>query len=120
MPKIPNRVTSIGEFAEWVELVSKLGTESEREEMWFRGVGKSTYKLVPGLYRLESGLDRLSDDELRVQFSRRATPLVAGRRPRDNWEWYCLMQHYRVPTRLLDWSDAALVALYFALTAWQA
>jgi FRG domain len=29
------------------------------------------------------------------------------------------MQHYRVPTRFLDWTDAALVALYFALTAWR-
>jgi hypothetical protein len=37
--------------------------------------------------------------------------------PRDDWEWYFLMQHYRVPTRLLDWTEAALVALYFALQA---
>jgi hypothetical protein len=120
MSKTLKTVTTIGTFAEWVEQVSKLGTQSEREVMWFRGVGKSTYKLLPGLYRLAGGLSRDSDDELRVEFSCRAAPLVAGRTPRDKWEWYCLMQHYRVPTRFLDWTDAALVALYFALTAWRA
>jgi hypothetical protein len=30
-------------------------------------------------------------------------------------EWLFLMQHLRVPTRLLDWSEGALIGLYFAL-----
>ncbi len=46
-------------------------------------------------------------------------PLVAERVPRDAWEWYSLMQHYRAPTRLLDWTDSALVAFYFALTSYK-
>ena len=89
MSKIPSTITTISKFAEWVEQVSNLGTQSEREAIWFRGVGNSTYKLLPGLYRIESGLNRDSDDELRVEFSRRAMPLVAGRTPRDKWKWPC-------------------------------
>jgi hypothetical protein len=35
--------------------------------------------------------------------------------PQDSWEWYFLMQHYGMPTRLLDWTESAAVALYFSL-----
>jgi hypothetical protein len=33
----------------------------------------------------------------------------------DEWGWYSLMRHYAAPTRLLDWSDGVLTALYFAV-----
>lgn len=85
---------------------------------WFRGTGSQSHKLVPGLYRFKDRRDDMTDDELRTEFMRRALPLVAERAPRNDWEWYFLMQHYRAPTRLLDWTDAALVAIYFALAAY--
>ncbi|MGH9496076.1 MAG: FRG domain-containing protein, partial [Candidatus Sulfotelmatobacter sp.] len=78
----------------------------------------SESKLIPSLYRSESGREPYGDTEVREQFRRRALPLVAERPPRDDWEWYSLMQHYGAPTRLLDWTDSALVALYFAIASY--
>jgi|SRR5579859_4938018 len=39
-------------------------------------------------------------------------------RPESKLAWLCIMQHYGVPTRLLDFSESPYVALYFALEAY--
>lgn len=110
---------TIQEFVEWTEQVADLWSqEDEYEAAWFRGMVSSRFKLVPSLYRSPAGREKYSDPEVRTEFKRRALPLVAERPPRDDWEWYFLMQHYGAPTRLLDWTDSALVALYFAIASY--
>jgi hypothetical protein len=86
---------------------------------WFRGVENATWKtaLRPKLYRTNAKIKAIlrQEQDLRLEFKRRGSQFASDARPSDHWEWYFLMQHYGVPTRLLDWSDGALVALYFAL-----
>jgi hypothetical protein len=116
MPLANQKVSSIEEFSEWVwEVGQHFTRKGEYETAWFRGATRESYHLVPGLYRTDGGKEKLADSELRSEFARRALPFVAERPPRDDWDWYFLMQHYRAPTRLLDWTDSALVAFYFAL-----
>jgi hypothetical protein len=86
---------------------------------WFRGEENSDWPtaLKPKLYRTKHKLKEVlrQEQDLRLEFKRRGSQLAGEGKPSDHWERYFLMEHYGGPTRLLDWSDGALVALYFAL-----
>lgn len=50
------------------------------------------------------------------RFKHRSIPFQ--QRPLNtDWEYLFFMQHFGVPTRLLDWSENSHVALYFAIAA---
>jgi FRG domain-containing protein len=85
----------------------------ENQELWFRGHSKRSHTLAPGLYRkyiVELAYDEYTN--LKV-FRNLATSKVE--RAETSWDWYILAQHYGLPTRLLDWSEALLPAVFFAL-----
>jgi hypothetical protein len=92
---------------------------------WFRGHSRALGSLVPRLFRPEYRDPMFqwfrSDLELStIESFKRHAPIISDRQvpaENDRFGWLCLMQHYRMPTRLLDWTENALVALYFAVSA---
>ena len=81
--------------------------------LWWRGNASIDWKVHPSLYH--KGLSA-SETNMASRFVNYA-PTRHQEVPNlvEGPAWLFLMQHYGLPTRLLDWSQSPLTALYFAV-----
>lgn len=104
---------SVGEFIHQVDAVHAGFSPKDNFDLWFRGQKDASFALESGQERTRP---RFGEDTVCGEFLIHAPGLMGGDRlPSDPWETFALMQHYGVPTRLLDWTRSPLMALYFAV-----
>src|SRR3989304_951730 len=87
---------------------------------WFRGHTEEHGNLTPKIFRDEyipQNVVRPDTESSVIKEFKRVAPALAQNilNQDDHCSWLFLMQHHGTPTRLLDWTENALVALYFAV-----
>ena len=110
---------TINSFQDFLNNVDQ-GQNSSESALWFRGTGKSSYTLAPSLHRHDSVTHSASlldyEKKLLTRFKERSVPYLQHRID-DTWELLFLMQHYGMPTRLLDWTENPFISLFFSLSS---
>jgi hypothetical protein len=122
-------------ITEYKQIIDEL--KSDNESYWFRGMSKATYSLEPSLFREKRivGLEysgrpingryykksdavMKSDIHAIEEFIKHSKIYYPEKCKDFNLvDYLYIMQHYDIPTRLLDFSKNELIALYFSVSS---
>jgi hypothetical protein len=111
----------IENVSDYIAFVENLKEQNEASgnnaELLFRGQGADK-PLIPKIGRLNLRINTnsiLRTEKLILEEFRRGILPLTEFKPENNWDLLALAQHHGLPTRLLDWSYSALIALWFAV-----
>ncbi len=117
---------SVSQLIKYIDMsIDKITDKDIFEPVWFRGHSSCDFKLIPSLYRIKNKESKFYKN---VKLREVINPLFKSFKVKafgakeiyaggDDSRIGILasMQHYSVPTNILDWTPAAFVALYFAV-----
>lgn len=125
MNNSPEQFT-IGSLSEYQDVVFDIFNRWKAEVndgknpfIWFRGQSKDK-PLLPSVLREPMNQNTgnvccYNEFKILVSFSSLYRNYTSERFQEKSSEFYSFMQHYGIPTRLLDWTENAAFALYFAV-----
>lgn len=101
----------INSLSAYVNVVLKLSRLNDEYTNFYRGQGSTDFSLLPSLYR-KGGL-AATETYMYKEAIRRCPENFAD--TTSTFQNLVKLQHYGIPTRLLDLTSNALIALYFAV-----
>jgi hypothetical protein len=116
---IENEITSINGYIDYIKELKTIWKARNANDIWFRGESQD-YVLLPKVFRNKIiGSTAFTYNEFYIyQAFTSLYKNYIDANFQHKYEILTFMQHYGVPTRLLDWTESALVALFFAVEKW--
>lgn len=97
------------------DLLSYVLENTNDELLWFRGHSDKSWSLTPTIFRCKEYTKDYELQKIKL-FKQNAASLIKPPFPTKPEEWLILMRQYHFSTRVLDWTESPLIALFFALS----
>lgn len=104
-------IHEIKTVSNFIQEIEKLNNDYKGDNFYFRGQDDAFSNTLPSIFRSRKLLD--NEDNMFNDFLMADPQLFE--KCRTNFERMTLMEHYHLPTRLLDVSSNPLIALFFAV-----